>query len=167
MADSTGSFNERNVCVAEMTERVGESRLDRSLLPLCVAGENACPPEDVSGPHGYAEFPVTKPNALHPEHASMLRWAGGAFDPRDLDLNRINRELRFIVRRGHVQAHAERIDDGVHAFVPETLRPAGVEVVGGRMIQRRDGECTGRAPRWRRAGRPRGASAHLNSVGFD
>ncbi len=25
-------------------------------LPTCLAGENACPPEDVGGPHGYALF---------------------------------------------------------------------------------------------------------------
>ena len=25
-------------------------------LPACVAGENACPPDDVGGPHGYALF---------------------------------------------------------------------------------------------------------------
>ncbi|MGT2493171.1 IS1096 element passenger TnpR family protein [Cupriavidus basilensis] len=25
-------------------------------LPVCLAGENACPPEDAVGSHGYAEF---------------------------------------------------------------------------------------------------------------
>lgn len=49
-------------------------------------GKRACPPEDVGGPSGYAEFvaAITDPN--HEEHQSMLAWAGGKFDPEWFDL---------------------------------------------------------------------------------
>src|SRR5487761_325215 len=37
-------------------ESAPASRLGDLPLPVCVAGENACPPEDVGGPRGYALF---------------------------------------------------------------------------------------------------------------
>ena len=61
-------------------------------LPACIAGENACPPEDVGGPHGYQRFLETIGEPGDDEHVDLLRWIGGAFDPRGFDLNRINRD---------------------------------------------------------------------------
>ena len=54
---------------------------DGGAYPCCVAGAGACPPEDVGGTHGYAEFLQVIRNARHPEHKAMLQWAGGRFDP--------------------------------------------------------------------------------------
>jgi hypothetical protein len=62
--------------------------------PLCVAGERACPPEDVGGIPGYEEFLEAIANPDHEEHESMLVWVGGAFDPEGFDINCVNRELR-------------------------------------------------------------------------
>ena len=61
---------------------------------LCLAGANACPPEDVGGPGGYADFLKAIRNPRHPEHADYLRWCGGAFDPAGFDLNSVNSALR-------------------------------------------------------------------------
>ena len=61
-------------------------------LPACIAGENACPPEDVGGPHGYQRFLETIGDPGADEHVDLLRWIGGAFDPCGFDLNRINRD---------------------------------------------------------------------------
>jgi hypothetical protein len=63
--------------------------------PLCVAGARAAPPDDVGGPLGYEEFLRAIKDPKHEEHASMLVWVGGAFDPEGFDLNAINRILRF------------------------------------------------------------------------
>jgi hypothetical protein len=52
--------------------------------PGLVAGEGACPPEDVGGPHGYAEFRRALADPSHPEHRAMRRWAGDWRDELDL-----------------------------------------------------------------------------------
>jgi hypothetical protein len=61
-------------------------------LPICTAGENACPPEDVGGPNGYEHFLECISDAKNTEHEDMLRWIGGVFDPKGFDLNRLNRD---------------------------------------------------------------------------
>ena len=63
-------------------------------LPTCVAGENACPPEDVGGPHGYALFLEIIGDRDHEQYKDMTHWIGGVFDPKGFDLNRINRDWR-------------------------------------------------------------------------
>ena len=63
-------------------------------LPFCVAGENACPPEDVGGPHGYTLFLEILADPQHEQHQDMVRWIGGVFDPKGFDLNRINRDWK-------------------------------------------------------------------------
>ena len=63
---------------------------------VCLAGANACPPEDVGGSSGYAEFLEVLADPTHEEHASMLAWAGGAFDPTAFDIAEINTVLATI-----------------------------------------------------------------------
>jgi hypothetical protein len=53
--------------------------------PLCVEGERACPPEDVGGTHGYAEFLKTIKDRDDEERVGMLEWADGWFDPDEFD----------------------------------------------------------------------------------
>jgi hypothetical protein len=62
----------------------------------CIAGENACPPEDVGGPGGYVEFLTAINDPAHEEHASMLRWAGGSFDPAAFNVADANERLADI-----------------------------------------------------------------------
>ncbi len=65
-------------------------------LIVCLAGANACPPEDVGGDSGYAEFVQVLADPRHEEHANMLTWVGGAFDPTAFNLAEINRRLATI-----------------------------------------------------------------------
>jgi hypothetical protein len=67
--------------------------------PLCLAGENACPPEDVGGHLGYARFLEALADASHPEHGTYVDWIGGVWDPKGFDLNWVNRELRERLKR--------------------------------------------------------------------
>jgi len=76
-----------------VVEEIGPAEPDRP-CPLCLAGERACPPEDVGGPPGYANFLAGIRQPDHPEHEEILRWIGGAFDPEGFDLNSVNRALR-------------------------------------------------------------------------
>jgi hypothetical protein len=58
-----------------------------------MAGENACPPEDVGGVGGYADFLEALADEDHPEHEQYREWCGGSFDPRHLDVSAINARL--------------------------------------------------------------------------
>ena len=57
----------------------------RITYPVCFAGERRCPPEDCGGPHGYADFLEHISDPKDEERASLLRWAGGSFDPEKFD----------------------------------------------------------------------------------
>jgi len=61
--------------------------------PVCVAGENACPPDDVGGIGWYANFLRAMANPRHPEHDQYRRWIGGTFDPQRFDLEVVNAGL--------------------------------------------------------------------------
>ena len=62
--------------------------------PLCVAGERACPPEDVGGAHGYQDFIEVIRNPEHDLHDRLTLWAGGFFDPEGFDVNAVNERLK-------------------------------------------------------------------------
>jgi hypothetical protein len=67
---------------------------EKNSRPLCVAGANACPPEDVGGPPGYSDFLQAIVDPVHPEHLAMWGWNGGPFDPAGFDLNAVNAAMR-------------------------------------------------------------------------
>lgn len=62
--------------------------------PVCIAGKRACPPEDVGGVWGYEDFLKTISNPKHLQHAEMMEWVGGDFDPERFDLEEVNKALR-------------------------------------------------------------------------
>lgn len=62
-------------------------------LPVCLVGENACPPEDVGGVTGYAEFREALADPKHDQHKDYLAWVGGVFDPTGFDVNAVNAKL--------------------------------------------------------------------------
>lgn len=67
--------------------------------PVCLAGERACPPEDVGGIWGYEEFLEAIRDPKHPKHESYLEWIGGEFSSEVFDLEAINAALRRLRRR--------------------------------------------------------------------
>ena len=69
--------------------------------PQCLAGENACPPEDVGGTGGYMDFLEAMSDPEHEEHKAMRKWFGGVFDPRAFDVNAVNVRLRGLGPDGH------------------------------------------------------------------
>lgn len=64
--------------------------------PVCLAGANACPPEDVGGPPGYVDFLDALSDPAHPEHDNMIEWCSGPFDPTAFDINLANKRLQRI-----------------------------------------------------------------------
>lgn len=74
-----------------------EARVEREprvRYPRVVAGERACPPEDVGGAWGYAEFLAAVADPAHPEHDDLLDWYGDDFDPEAFDLAATDRRVR-------------------------------------------------------------------------
>ena len=61
--------------------------------PVCVDGERNCPPEDVGGVWGYAEFLEAIANPKHEEHDRMLEWSG-RFDPEEFDAGETTKAMR-------------------------------------------------------------------------
>jgi Plasmid pRiA4b ORF-3-like protein len=49
--------------------------------PLCVEGARACPPEDVGGVWGYADFLEAIADPENEQHDDMRAWIGRKFDP--------------------------------------------------------------------------------------
>jgi hypothetical protein len=58
--------------------------------PLCLAGANACPPEDCGGLWGYYRMLEILAAPKHPEHAELKGWLGEEFDPAQFDLEAVN-----------------------------------------------------------------------------
>lgn len=77
-------------------EQVIPAKEDVNTWPMCVAGANACPPEDVGGTCGYMDFLQAMRDATHKEHGAMWLWWGGPFDPSGFDLNAANLAIRRI-----------------------------------------------------------------------
>ncbi len=65
--------------------------------PICVDVFGACPPEDVGGPWGYAEFLDAITNKKHPQYLEFREWAGLSkskkYDPNYVNLDQINDNL--------------------------------------------------------------------------
>ena len=64
--------------------------------PTCLAGENACPPENCGGIGGYYDLLEALADPNHPEHANLIEWMGGPFDPKAFDLTGVNRAIKTI-----------------------------------------------------------------------
>jgi hypothetical protein len=71
-------------------------RIEALPQAVCLGGEMACPPEDVGGIPGYFAFLETVSDPSHEEHAEILEWCGGAFDPRAFDIVATNAMLANI-----------------------------------------------------------------------
>lgn len=72
----------------------GYSPVDAKVkYPLCIEGENACPPEDIGGPWGYAEFLQAIGDANDERHEEFMEWSG-SFDPSAFDARQATRKMR-------------------------------------------------------------------------
>lgn len=65
-------------------------------VPYCIDGANACPPEDIGGGPGYADFLEVMADPNHPEHEDLLEWHGSTFDPTVFEWERVNQWLKEI-----------------------------------------------------------------------
>ena len=60
-------------------------------------GQRACPPEDVGGVSGYANFLEAWRDRSHPEHREMREWVGKHFKPELFSVPQVNAALAFFI----------------------------------------------------------------------
>ncbi len=63
------------------------------LVACCIVGRRACPPEDVGGVGGYAQFLEVIEDPHNMERFEKLEWAGGDFDADSFDIRGVNLRL--------------------------------------------------------------------------
>ena len=63
--------------------------------PLCLEGQRACPPEDVGGPWGFAEYLEAVADPDHERHEEFMEWRG-PFDSEAFDTKQATREMRNV-----------------------------------------------------------------------
>jgi len=66
------------------------------VLPACIDGSGACPPEDCGGVGGYANLLEALADPKHPEHDEIVEWVPEDFDPNVFDIADVNRQLRLL-----------------------------------------------------------------------
>lgn len=69
----------------------------RDELVRLLGGERACPPEDVGGIGGYAEYCEAMKDKKHPRYKEYVGWRGH-YDPEMIDIDAKNIELLKYLR---------------------------------------------------------------------
>jgi hypothetical protein len=64
--------------------------------PVLLAGEHACPPEDIGGPPGFETFLDAMSAPGNENYDEMRDWYGSDFDPDFFEIDKINKVLRKI-----------------------------------------------------------------------
>lgn len=70
-----------------------QPRAASTVYPVCLGGENACPPEDCGGIWGFYEMLDAVSDSDHSEHEHVTEWLG-EFDPGHFELDEINESMR-------------------------------------------------------------------------
>lgn len=70
-----------------------------ALVPACIAGENAAPPDDCGGPPGYMNLVQVLADPANQEYGELLEWVGDKFDPHHVDIHAITARLHPRARR--------------------------------------------------------------------
>ncbi len=80
---------EHTIKVEKTLELAGEEG-----RPTCLAGEGACPPEDIGGVWGYAEFLDAMNDPQHERYEELKEWRPDPFDPAHFDPAAVNKLLQ-------------------------------------------------------------------------
>ena len=62
--------------------------------PVCLDGQQACPPEDCGGVPGYYDLLEVLQNPEDERYEEMRKWIGEEFDPQAFSVEAVNRQLR-------------------------------------------------------------------------
>jgi hypothetical protein len=78
------------------------------LYPRLIEVTGRCPPEDVGGPWGYAEFLDAIHNPKHERHAEFKEWIADDFDPNAVDAQRLTEEVAELAKSWSRKSPAKR-----------------------------------------------------------
>ena len=67
--------------------------------PRLIDAVGRCPPEDVGGPWGYAEFLEAINDPKHERHSECAEWAGQSFDPTSVDAEKLAQAVEKLARQ--------------------------------------------------------------------
>ena len=79
-------------------ERVADA-IPGLTFPFLVDAAGRCPPEDVGGPSGYAEFLEIISNPAHESYAETQQRVGEQFDPNIADLKRLSEAVEALAAK--------------------------------------------------------------------
>jgi len=66
--------------------------------PILIDAAGRCPPEDVGGSWGYAEFLDALADPAHENHAEMKGWIGETFDPKAVDVEALSNDVAALAK---------------------------------------------------------------------
>ena len=88
-------------------EWIGEADATAA-YPRLLEASGRCPPEDVGGPPGYEEFLKAIADPEHEDHDELHDWAGGDFDPHDVNSDGIAEALAELGARWRRRSRQKR-----------------------------------------------------------
>ena len=66
------------------------------IVPRCLDGARACPPEDCGGIGGYTHLLEALRDRRHPEHKELRAWVGKHYDPELFSVQQVNSALGML-----------------------------------------------------------------------
>ena len=78
-------------------ERIG-AVVPGETYPRLLAATGRCPPEDIGGPPGYAEFLEAIADPDHERHSELTEWYDASFDPNAVDMQAIQERLAKLAK---------------------------------------------------------------------
>ena len=78
------------------------------LYPRLIEAKGRCPPEDIGGPWGYAEFLDAIADPKHQRHRELKEWFADDFNPDVVNLDRLRQGLAELAQRWSRQPAAAK-----------------------------------------------------------
>jgi len=78
-------------------ERIADA-VPGTAYPVLIDATGRCPPEDVGGSWGYAEFLDAIADPAHENHAEMKGWVGEPFDPKAVDVETLADDVAALAK---------------------------------------------------------------------
>ena len=79
-----------------------------TLYPRLIEAKGRCPPEDIGGPWGYAEFLEAIADPKHERHREFKEWFADDFNPHVVDLDWLAEDVAALAQRWSPQPTVKR-----------------------------------------------------------